>query len=228
MIAVVYGVCIVMSILAPSYLKKLPRDFADSAVTYAAPLLAVVAASAFAWMFALLQAPRVVASRLVFAAGRPTLMPVVLVEVFVGRLIDPLPATVILIPLIVDMTAPASIRPLHMGITVVTALTCGLVTGLYGLSLLMATSFAGVPFVKGLKEAVPTHSIFFFFLRQLIVLKKVFLTQYFPPKLNFGDCLATRAAERRQRWQFQRTLRSETAYRSGRRWARAMSISSPV
>lgn len=189
MIAVVYGLIIVIPLLAPRHLRNLPRDFADSAITYAAPLLAVAAASAFAWMLALLQAPRAVAGYLSFAADNPRLMLllVVLVVVFLGQLIDPVPATVILMPLILEMTALAGIRPLHMGITVVTALTFGLVTAPYGLSLLMATSFAGVPFVKGLKEAIPMYSIFILLLGVLIVSEDaaLFLPRYFLPDFAF-------------------------------------------
>jgi C4-dicarboxylate transporter, DctM subunit len=189
MIAVVYGLLIVIPFLAPRHIRNLPKDFIDSAVVYATPLLAVAAASAFAWMLALLQAPQAVARYMVFAADRPRLMLllVVLVVVFLGQFIDPVPATVILMPLIMEMTSLANIRPLHMGITVVTALTFGLVTAPYGLSLLMATSFAGVPFVKGLKEAIPMYSIFIVLLGIMIVSEDVtlFLPRFFLPDFNF-------------------------------------------
>jgi C4-dicarboxylate transporter, DctM subunit len=163
MVAVVYTIVVVFPLIARSHFKLLPRDFIDAAVLYSTPLIAVAAASAFAWVLAVLKAPQAVTDLLANVGGdNPTLLLFlsVLVVIGLGQFIDPVPAVVILMPLLNQMLVLGGINSLHMGIVVVVALSFGLVTPPYGLSLLMATNFAGVPFTAGLKEALPLYVVF--------------------------------------------------------------------
>lgn len=183
MIAVVYALVVVIPIVARGHIKRLPRDFMDAAVLYSTPLLAVGAASAFAWMLALLQAPRALSGLIADIGADHSLMLLFLVTltvVILGQFIDPVPAVVILMPLITEMTALGGINPVHMGVVVVVALSFGLVTPPYGLSLLMSTNFAGVPFSAGLRKALPMYGIFVILLGILILFEDVAL---FLPRL---------------------------------------------
>ena len=58
--------------------------------------------------------------------------------VIVGDFIDAVPAIIIFMPLIIDLTKNADINPVHMGVVIITTLAFGLITPPYGLCLLMA------------------------------------------------------------------------------------------
>jgi TRAP-type C4-dicarboxylate transport system permease large subunit len=62
-----------------------------------------------------------------------------------------------------------------MGIVVVLALSFGLVTPPYGLSLLMSTTFAGVPFASGVRQSLPIYSVFALVIGTLIVSEDIAL-----------------------------------------------------
>ena len=61
MIASVYILFVVIPLLRPSHIRKLPGDFVYTGMLYAIPLAAVAGASAFGWMLAYLRGPDVVA-----------------------------------------------------------------------------------------------------------------------------------------------------------------------
>lgn len=172
MVAVVYTLVIVIPLIARGHLRRLYRDFIDAAVLYSLPLIAVAAASAFAWVLALLRAPQTVTAQLVAVGGdNATLLMlfVTIVVLVLGQFIDPVPAVVILMPLIREIVLLGDINPLHMGIVVVLALSFGLITPPYGLSLLMSTNLAGVPFGSGIRQAIPVYLVFVVVMGALIV-----------------------------------------------------------
>ena len=116
---------------------------------YSLPLITVAAASAFGWMLAYLRGPIVVSGWIAsFAGDDPYLIMFSLVAVFtiVGDFIEPIPAIVIFMPIVNQLTDAGSINPVHMGVVLIVTLAFGLITPPYGLSLLMASKFVGVRF----------------------------------------------------------------------------------
>jgi TRAP-type C4-dicarboxylate transport system permease large subunit len=63
-------------------------------------------------------------------------------------------------PLVNSLTDAGSINPVHMGVVLIVTLAFGLITPPYGLVLLMASKFVGVPFSKALKAALPIYVVF--------------------------------------------------------------------
>ena len=63
-------------------------------------------------------------------------------------------------PLVNTLTEAGSINPVHMGVVLIVTLAFGLITPPYGLVLLMASKFVGVPFSKALKAALPIYVVF--------------------------------------------------------------------
>ena len=61
MIASAYIIFVIIPVLNPGHIKRLPRDFVYTGLLYSIPLILVAAASAFGWMLAYLRGPDIVA-----------------------------------------------------------------------------------------------------------------------------------------------------------------------
>jgi tripartite ATP-independent transporter DctM subunit len=163
-IAVAYIVFIAIPLLNFRHLINLPRDMALTGLLYSIPLITIGAASAFGWMLAYLRGPAVVSEWISTAAGGdPFMIMLLLVALFVivGDFIDAVPAIIIFMPLIMDLTKSADINPVHMGVVIITTLAFGLITPPYGLCLLMASKFVGIKFSKAMLASFPIYVIFF-------------------------------------------------------------------
>jgi TRAP-type C4-dicarboxylate transport system permease large subunit len=131
---------------------------------YSLPLAAVAGASAFGWMVAYLRGPDIVAGYITGWAGTNGAMimfGLVVLFVIVGDFIDAVPAIIIFMPIINKLTQVGNINPLHMGVVIITTLVFGLITPPYGLSLLVASKYVGVPFGRALVRSLPLYVVFF-------------------------------------------------------------------
>lgn len=158
MVAVVYIIVVVIPVLARGHLPKLFQDFIHGGVLYSLPMIAVAAASVFAWLFTYLGGAAAVADLMSNLAGEnpvPIMFTVVIVLVIAGQFIDAIPAIVVFMPIINSLIALGDVNPVHMGVVVIITLALGLITPPYGLSLLLATSFAKVSFLAGVRKAIP-------------------------------------------------------------------------
>lgn len=163
MAAVIYTAFILIPAIRRGHLKELPRDFMAVSVLYALPLLAVAAASAFSYVFAYVQAPQLVSGLVEDIAGtQPLLILFLVVVVFIiaGQFLDAIPAIVVFLPIVKALADLGEINPVHMGVVVIVTLAFGLLTPPYGLSLLMASAFAGVPFPQALKRSFAVYGVF--------------------------------------------------------------------
>jgi C4-dicarboxylate transporter, DctM subunit len=84
----------------------------------------------------------------------------VIVFTVVGDFIEPIPAIIIFMPVVNQLTEQASINGVHMGIVLIVTLAFGLITPPYGLSLLMASKFVGARFSAALRASLPIYLIF--------------------------------------------------------------------
>src|SRR6185369_76971 len=124
------------------------------------PLAAVAGASAFGWMVAYLRGPDIVSTYITGIAGTSgAMIMLLLVVLFVilGDFIDAVPAIIIFMPVINKLTEVGGINPVHMGVVIVTTLVFGLITPPYGLSLLVASKFVGVPFGRAMVRSLPLY-----------------------------------------------------------------------
>src|SRR5579859_4340479 len=164
MIAVVYILLVVIPLLNRGYFRELPRELAHTGLLYSIPLITIAASSAFGWMLAYLRGPAVVSGWMQQIAGNdPQLVMLVLVALFVivGDFIDAIPAIIIFMPIITDLTKNADIKPVHMGVVIITTLAFGLITPPYGLALLMGSKFIGVRFSRAMLDSLPIYVVFF-------------------------------------------------------------------
>ena len=163
MIASVYILLVLIPVLRPRHVRELPRDFMYAGLLYSLPLAAVAGASAFGWLVAYLRGPDIVAGYITGMAGTsgPMIMLLlVLLFVIVGDFIDAVPAIIIFMPIINKLTELGHINALHMGVVIITTLVFGLITPPYGLSLLVASKYVGVPFGRALLRSLPLYVVF--------------------------------------------------------------------
>lgn len=163
MVAVVYIIVVVIPALARGHLRNLFRDFIHGGVLYSLPMIAVAGASVFAWLFTYLGGASAVADLMSRTAGENAvaiMFTIVVMLVIVGQFIDAIPAIVVFTPIIGSLIELGQINPVHMGVVVIITLALGLITPPYGLSLLLATSFAKVPFLAGVRRSVPLYGLF--------------------------------------------------------------------
>ena len=163
-IAVAYIVFVAIPLLNYRHILKLPRDMAMTGLLYSIPLITIGAASMFGWMLAYLRGPAVVSGWIAETAGNDPFMIMlllVLLFVIVGDFIDAIPAIIIFMPIITDLTANSDINPVHMGVVIIVTLAFGLITPPYGLALLMASKFVGVRFGHAMIASLPIYVVFF-------------------------------------------------------------------
>jgi len=163
-IAIAYILLVVLPLLKPGHFRRLPRDFVEAGLVFSLPLITIAAASAFGWVVAYLRSPIVVAGWIEGVAGTdPTAIMFLLVAVFVvvGDFIEPIPAIIIFMPVVNQLTESAGINSVHMGVVLIVTLAFGLITPPYGLALLMASKFVGVRFASALRASLPIYIIFF-------------------------------------------------------------------
>src|SRR5438477_82900 len=145
------------------YLRQLPHDMAMTGLLYSIPLITIAAASAFGWMLAYLRGPAVVSGWIASAAGNdPMMIMLLLVALFiiVGDFIDAIPAIIIFMPIITELTRNANVNPVHMGVVIIVTLAFGLITPPYGICLLMASKFIGVRFGRAMIASFPIYVVF--------------------------------------------------------------------
>jgi tripartite ATP-independent transporter DctM subunit len=177
-IAVAYIVFFVIPLLNAKHLPNLPRDMALTGLLYSIPLITIGAASAFGWMLAYLRGPAVVSEWIAQTAGgdpHMIMLLLVLLFVIVGDFIDAVPAIIIFMPLIIDLTKNADINAVHMGVVIITTLAFGLITPPYGLCLLMASKFVGIKFSRAMLASLPLYVVFFVAIVFTIYLPEVVL-----------------------------------------------------
>jgi C4-dicarboxylate transporter, DctM subunit len=177
-IAVAYIVFVAIPFLNIKHIVNLPRDMAMTGLLYSIPLITIGAASMFGWMLAYLRGPAVVSEWIAQAAGNdPFMIMLLLVALFiiVGDFIDAVPAIIIFMPIITDLTKNADINPVHMGVVIIVTLAFGLITPPYGLTLLMASKFIDVRFGRAMVASLPIYVIFFAAIALCIFLPDVVL-----------------------------------------------------
>ncbi|GAC1346163.1 MAG: TRAP transporter large permease [Acetobacteraceae bacterium] len=163
-IAITYILLVVLPALKPGHWRKLPGDFVQAGLVFSLPLITIAAASAFGWLVAYLRGPIVVSGWIGDIAGTDpmaVMFSLVVVFVIVGDFIEPIPAIIIFMPVVNQLSEVAGINSVHMGVVLIVTLAFGLITPPYGLALLMASKFVGTRFSTALVASLPIYLIFF-------------------------------------------------------------------
>lgn len=172
-VAVVYAIFASVVIYHEMSLKDLYNALLDSVTLNGEITFMVGTATAFASFLSLKQIPTLVASFLVGLSDNPTIILIIinLFLLFLGCLMDNIPATIILSPILLPVVVECGMSPVTFGVMLTMNLAIGFVTPPYGSNLFVATSISGVKMEKMMKYTI------WFILALIVVL---LITTYCP------------------------------------------------
>jgi len=156
-VAVVYALLIGLFLYRDLRLAQLPGILVDSFITSATVLLVVSAATVLSWIITFESVPQDllnVISR--FASGKIGFL--LLVNIFLlvlGILLEPPPALLIAVPLLLPLAVQYGVDPVHLGLIMTCNLAIGLFTPPVGGTLFVAAKIARVSMGGISRELIP-------------------------------------------------------------------------
>ena len=153
-IAVLYAGVIGVFVYRSIPITRLHTVLYESARFAAISLFCIGTASAFGWLLAYHQIPRVLVEEMsTWGLGLTgTGLMVAAAFLFIGMFIDAIPAIIILGTVLWPVTEAVGMNPIHFAIIGVISLAFGLVTPPYGLCLLIACSLGEIKIIQALKD----------------------------------------------------------------------------
>jgi tripartite ATP-independent transporter DctM subunit len=153
-VAVLYSFCVGLIIHRSIGLKEMRDVLYNTTRLASISLFCIGTASAFGWVMAYYQLPKLVVATLSkYGVG---VISVGLIEaaafLFIGCFIDAVPSIIIIAPLLAPLAQSVGMHPVHFGIIGVISLAFGLVTPPYGLCLLIDCHIAGVKVSDVIKD----------------------------------------------------------------------------
>jgi len=153
-VAVLYSFCVGLIIHRSIGLKEIQEVLYNTTRLASISLFCIGTASAFGWVMAYYQLPKLVVATLSkYGVG---LTSVGLIEaaafLFIGCFIDAVPSIIIIAPLLAPLAQSVGMHPVHFGIIGVVSLAFGLVTPPYGLCLLIDCHIAQVKVSDVIKD----------------------------------------------------------------------------
>jgi tripartite ATP-independent transporter DctM subunit len=125
----------------------------ETSLLTAVVMFCVGTATLFGWLMAYYQVIDVTEKAIGYFTYDPHVFLIVVMVLFLilGTFMDPAPAMMIFVPVLVPLAQKIGIHPLHLGIIVVMTMDIGKITPPYGISLLMACSIAKIPLMESMK-----------------------------------------------------------------------------
>ncbi|MGE0313838.1 MAG: TRAP transporter large permease [Lautropia sp.] len=153
-VAVIYSLILGLFVYRSITFADLPRILYDSARFAAIALFCIGTASAFGWILAYFQIPKLAVEVLAGWGSGPISTGLIIAASFllVGMFIDAIPAIIILGTVLFPVAQAAGIHPVHFGIIGVVSLAFGLVTPPYGLCLLISSAIGGIRLSQALRD----------------------------------------------------------------------------
>jgi tripartite ATP-independent transporter DctM subunit len=155
--AVFYALLVGRFVYGTLHLDMLPRILFRTALMTASILFIVSASAVFAWVLTIGQVPQMLTQWI----GGLQLSPLVLLLainvllLLVGIFIEPLPAVMIMVPILTPLADAAGLNPLHFAIVVIVNLTLGMITPPVGGVLFVTSIVSGVPMGPMVREGKP-------------------------------------------------------------------------
>ncbi|MGM0904088.1 MAG: TRAP transporter large permease [Bacillota bacterium] len=156
-VAVVYGLFAAMVLYRELSFKDLPKVIYQSALTTATVLIIVGAANAFGRLLTIEQIPNKIANWLMTISSNPTVIIILIMVLllFVGMVMDPIAAIIILTPILLPVVTQVGYDPVHFGVLMIINLAIGYFTPPVGVNLFVGSSISGVPMGQLSKAALP-------------------------------------------------------------------------
>ena len=156
-LAVVYAFIVGVFVYGEIKWKDLPGIMARSAVVTATVCFLLAVAAVIAWMLAVAQVPQAILAAMQAASAGPIsfLILSALLFIFLGAILEGLPAVVILVPTFLPVVKQMNIDLIHYSIVVTAATGIGLFLPPIGVGLFIASAIAGVTIDKVSREMMP-------------------------------------------------------------------------
>ncbi|MTI16473.1 TRAP transporter large permease [Rhodobacteraceae bacterium RKSG542] len=176
-IAVVVGFILAVGVYKNVKVSEIPALLSDSVISYTLPLFCVATAGIMGFLIAYLNIAQDVADFILGITTDPYMIYALIVGflLIVGTVLSPVTAVVIFLPILQHLGQVAGYDQVHLGLVVVLALTIGLVTPPYGISLLIASQIGGVSSVKAFLAVIPLICISLAVIALGIIFPDVFL-----------------------------------------------------
>ena len=157
------GITVVYAILVGAlvYRKLTLANFIASAretVLACASILFIVGTSElFAWVLTVDRIPMIAAEFLLGLSTNPWILLLIanVILLLVGTILEPLPAILLLTPIIAPGLMQAGVDPIHLGVVVVLNLMIGLLSPPVGMSLYMVSNVGRIPLERVIAGAIP-------------------------------------------------------------------------
>jgi tripartite ATP-independent transporter DctM subunit len=153
-IAVLYAAVLSIFVYREMNLKGLHHALLDTGKLAGIALFCVGTASAFGWLLAYYQIPKVLLSGVATWGMGPVATGFFISAVFlvVGCFLDAIPAIIIVGTILEPLAKSVGLDPIHFAMIGIVSLAFGLVTPPYGLCLMISCSIAGMRMIDTLKD----------------------------------------------------------------------------
>lgn len=172
-IAALYSLIVGLAVYKGLRMQVLLDKFMESMLQTVTIMTIIGASAPFAYLLVIEQVPQMIAAQFSSLASNPMLL-LLLLNVFlllVGLPLEPTPAMVILVPILIPIITAAGINPVHFGIVMIINLMIGSLTPPVGVLVFIT---AGV-------SKVPVHEIFFKVIPfELAMIAALLLITYLP------------------------------------------------
>ena len=177
MVAAVYCLFVTVFVYRRVHLKEFVDIVKTTLISMAAPMFCAAGAGAFGYMIAYLQIPKLILqmSGPINGSHYLTLFFLFFLFMILGCFMDAIPAIMIFLPIVQELSRAAGLDPLHVATLVVVTLCFGFVTPPYGLTMLLSASIAHVPSAAVIKQTIPCYLTFLAVAAIMIFLPEVIL-----------------------------------------------------
>ena len=145
-VAVLYALIVGVFVFRTLSIRKLIEVLRGSVIMTAVVMIIVVGSAVLNWALAYSQLPQLVAQFMLSITDNQTvfLLIVLVLLLIIGMPLDPVPAIIIVTPVLLPAALSFGVDPVHFGVVMVLALTLGLATPPVGASLFVAMSISKV------------------------------------------------------------------------------------
>lgn len=144
-------------VLRKQSVSSLFHNFSNAATTTAAALVTIGGAALFSWILSRAGAAQVALELMLAVTDNPKVAMLILIVFFflLGTILEPVPALIIIVPVLSPMIKHLGFDPTHIGIVVIMMLVVGSVTPPVGILAMVACKIAGIEYNKTFRILTP-------------------------------------------------------------------------
>ncbi|BAS26660.1 TRAP transporter large permease [Limnochorda pilosa] len=156
-VAVLYALVVGGLVYRELSVRDLPRILWETAITTGVVMLMIGTTDSLGWIMAAERIPQQLAGWLLSISAEPwvVLLLINAALLLIGIPLEPAPALLILVPVLLPLARELGVDPIHLGVVMVLNLVIGLVTPPVGASLFVVSSIGRVPLGDLSRALVP-------------------------------------------------------------------------